>query len=75
MTVHLSRNVSVNIFMCKRACTCAEREKESLHSTMTTVGLSDPLSLIVCDLVTGDALSRQEEGLSHGNHFWICPLC
>lgn len=33
------------------------------------------LSLIVCDLVTGEALSRQEEGLSHGNHFWICPLC
>lgn len=63
----------IHAHVCVCVYVCVERE--SLCSTMTTVGLSDPLSLIVCDLVTGDALSRQEEGLSHGNHFWICPLC
>ena len=61
--------------VCVCVCVCVCVEGESLGSTMTTVGPSDPLSLIVCDLVTGDALSEQEEGLSHGNHFWICPLC
>lgn len=59
--------------LCVYMCIEIERITPQHHDNSGVV--SDPLSLIVCDLVTGDALWRQEEGHSHGNHFWICPLC
>lgn len=46
-------------------CSCTEAERivqEARDNRGGREGLTDPLALIVCDLVTGDQLCRREEG-------------